>query len=643
MFEPGTVIADRFLLGPPIGEGGAARVFRAQDLLDEQEVALKVITEGSARNRAHLGERLQREAEVMRAVAHPNVLPVYEVGAHEGFPYLATQLAVSSVMRHVEEHAVHPSQVVAWMIQVCSALAVAHQRGVIHRDVKPQNLLLDAEGTVLLADFGIALIHDRTRLTTTGTAMGSVAFMPPEQRLDAAGVDARADIYAVGATLYQLITGRNPADLFLCGPDSPRLEGLPHMVRTAILRSTHYLPDKRYRSARRLAAALMAAHAEVQDMQPVRHHEHAGDPTTIDPAALATSLTWLGDAFGAVPTLMIPPPMAPPPAPDAQPIAQPPSDEAARIRALQATSLLDSAREERFDRYTRLARQLLRVPMAVVSLVDTDRQWFKSIEGLEAVQTPRDVAFCAHAIRSPGAMTVIEDATQDPRFRDNPLVTGGHAVRFYAGMPIAGADGQPLGTLCILDRRPRTLHDEERAMLRKVARMVEKELARTPPRSLDRITGLSNHRGFVEQAARALAFDRQQHQGLLLVQLELEHTAGGHGSLRRIADDLKNVFDEAVVLGRIGPTAFGLLVPRGTDVGARVARVRSRVAARTGVQLPVRFAVVALDDAGECLASRMARVDAIVNAHLEAAPTQSDFNAVSEWAEEPGDHDRGSA
>lgn len=155
-----------------------------------------------------------------------------------------------------------------------------------------------------------------------------------------------------------------------------------------------------------------------------------------------------------------------------------PDDEEARLRALHELCILDTAPEERFDRYTRLASALFDVPIALVSLVNSDRQWFKSHQGLDAVETPRDMAFCAHAITQ-DSVFVVNDAIQDPRFADNPLVTGEPHVRFYAGVPLKLAHGSRIGTLCLIDNRPRELDETKLDLLRDLGKMLEKEFAAT--------------------------------------------------------------------------------------------------------------------------------------------------------------------
>lgn len=151
-----------------------------------------------------------------------------------------------------------------------------------------------------------------------------------------------------------------------------------------------------------------------------------------------------------------------------------PSNEAGRLAALRALRILDTPQEQRFDRITAFARELFQVPIALVSLVDQDRQWFKSRAGLDAAQTPRSVSFCGHAILTEDIF-VVEDATVDERFSDNPLVTGPPFVRFYAGMPL-NAHGYRMGTLCVIGNEARRFEERDRNLLRMLAGWVEREL-----------------------------------------------------------------------------------------------------------------------------------------------------------------------
>lgn len=138
--------------------------------------------------------------------------------------------------------------------------------------------------------------------------------------------------------------------------------------------------------------------------------------------------------------------------------------------------MLDTAPEAAFDTTVASAKQLADTPIALFSLVDADRQWFKSAHGLDATETSRDVAFCAHTIHQPHAL-IVPDATADERFATNPLVTGEPHIRHYAGFPVKGANGLPVGTLCVIDRRARTLSTEQISGLRMLANRLEIDVA----------------------------------------------------------------------------------------------------------------------------------------------------------------------
>jgi GAF domain-containing protein len=138
--------------------------------------------------------------------------------------------------------------------------------------------------------------------------------------------------------------------------------------------------------------------------------------------------------------------------------------------------VLDTLPEAGFDALTRRAADSFDVPIALISLIDDRRQWFKSRVGLDALETPREDAFCFHAIQAPGDVMVVRDATQDARFAANPLVTGDPGIRFYAGAPLVTRAGHALGTLCVIDRRPRTLTHDQVEQLRALAAQVVDQL-----------------------------------------------------------------------------------------------------------------------------------------------------------------------
>ncbi len=150
-------------------------------------------------------------------------------------------------------------------------------------------------------------------------------------------------------------------------------------------------------------------------------------------------------------------------------------DEERRLATLHGLGLLDTPREERFDRLVERAREIAATPIALVSLVDAQRQWFKATAGFDAIESHRDQSFCAHAILGSDVLQVA-DALEDPRFADNPVVAGPIRVRFYAGVPLALADGSRVGTLCVADHRPRLLDTQQLEALCRLADLVVAEL-----------------------------------------------------------------------------------------------------------------------------------------------------------------------
>jgi GAF domain-containing protein len=152
-----------------------------------------------------------------------------------------------------------------------------------------------------------------------------------------------------------------------------------------------------------------------------------------------------------------------------------PPDEERRLAALRALQILDTSTEPRFDQLVEEARQVTETPIALVTLVDAARQWFKAHAGFDISESPRDESFCAHAILGEEILQV-PDALEDDRFADNPVVAGAARVRFYAGVPLALADGSRVGTLCVADHRPRLLDDQQLAELRRLAALVVAEL-----------------------------------------------------------------------------------------------------------------------------------------------------------------------
>jgi len=245
-----------------------------------------------------------------------------------------------------------------------------------------------------------------------------------------------------------------------------------------------------------------------------------------------------------------------------------PRGEAERIRALHELGLLDTEPEGRFDRLTRLARRLFDVPTALVTLVDRDRQWFKSANGLDARELPRDTSFCGHAILADDILC-IRDARSDERFADNPLVTGEPYIRFYAGCPVRSAGGHNLGTLCLIDSRPRGLDEDEWIDLRDLAGLVERELQLRELAQTDELTGLVNRRGFMNSASQSLHIAQRAGLDAAVVLIDLDgfksiNDTHGHAAgdelLSTFADRLSASMRASDVCGRLGGDEFAILL-----------------------------------------------------------------------------------
>lgn len=250
-------IGDRYEVRDCIGSGGAATVFRVYDPVLRVTRALKLL---HGQTGAVQQARLEQEARIMVRLDHPHILRVYDLGVDQGRSYVVMDLADGSAQDLLERDGpLRPSEVVSIGVQLLSALSAAHAAGVIHRDIKPQNLLMFGD-RVVLADFGIASVaDDRGVATRTGMMMGSMAYMPPEQRLDARAAGPRSDLYAVGSTLYALLTGGNPVDLFAAPPTSPRWAGIPQPLLPILQRACAYEASDRYSDAVALAEALKQA------------------------------------------------------------------------------------------------------------------------------------------------------------------------------------------------------------------------------------------------------------------------------------------------------------------------------------------------------------------------------------------------
>lgn len=260
-----------------------------------------------------------------------------------------------------------------------------------------------------------------------------------------------------------------------------------------------------------------------------------------------------------------------------------PEDEDQRLASLIALRILGTERTADFDIFPGLAGQLFTAPMAAISFIDKDRQWFKASVGLEVEETPRNVSFCAHAIMQPGEVLYVPDASKDPRFADNPLVTGSMGLRFYAGAPIIGPGGHAMGTLCVMDCQPRDVPPAALEQLRQLAVGVGVAIRlHSSVRELrklsvtDALTGLENRAGFNQRLAALLQPETGEPAiciGILFMDLDgfkgindvFGHTAGDK-ALQTVAKRLLAVTRATDIVVRFGGDEFCVLVEDVQDV-----------------------------------------------------------------------------
>nr|WP_274611092.1 sensor domain-containing diguanylate cyclase [Rhodovibrio sodomensis] len=264
---------------------------------------------------------------------------------------------------------------------------------------------------------------------------------------------------------------------------------------------------------------------------------------------------------------------------------------------------MDTEPEKPFDKITGLVQSVMDVPIAAVSLVDVQRQWFKSIQGLDVAETSREIAFCHHTIQQREPM-IVPDATADPRFANNPLVTGAPYIRAYAGVPLKTPDGYNLGSLCAIDYEPRQFDAGQIAILTSFGKLVVDELELRQMASTDGLTGALTRRGFVEMATHEIERSRRYGRPLAVVLFDLDdfktvndtygHPAGDN-VLRYVTGCATDTLRSSDTLGRIGGEEFALLMPETQPEAALdcVERLRRTIA---DTEIPIdtgRIAVTA--------------------------------------------------
>jgi diguanylate cyclase (GGDEF)-like protein len=244
-----------------------------------------------------------------------------------------------------------------------------------------------------------------------------------------------------------------------------------------------------------------------------------------------------------------------------------PSDEEQRLRDLQRHAVLDTPSDPHFERIVALAAEVLDMPIAVVSLVDQNRQWFLARHGLEAQETPRRVAFCAHTINQ-NSVLVVPDALEDERFNTNPLVISEPHIRFYAGAPLHSPKGHNLGTLCVIDQKPRQLAPHQEQLLQLMADLVMRELDLRQQSLRCPVTGLFNRSSFFRFAEIEVNLARQLERPLALLNFDIDdfrqiNNRWGHQAGDQVLLDICMTVQRSLkpddLFGRIGDEEFAVL------------------------------------------------------------------------------------
>lgn len=244
-----------------------------------------------------------------------------------------------------------------------------------------------------------------------------------------------------------------------------------------------------------------------------------------------------------------------------------PLNEKERLKALKSINVLDTIAEERFDRITRMAKRMFNVPIALISLVDENRQWFKSCIGLDISEASREISFCGHAILGDDVF-IIPAASKDERFFDNPMVVEEPYAEFYAGCPLT-VNGYRLGTLCLVDHIERTFNNEDIAALKDLAATVALELSAVQIATHDDLTGLLNRRGFLSMAHNTLSLSVRNEFPVTLAYLDLDKFKAindnfGHATgdlvLSTFSTLLSGSFRESDIIARLGGDEFVVLL-----------------------------------------------------------------------------------
>jgi serine/threonine protein kinase len=434
------VIAGRYQLEEPIGRGGRSVVYGAHDPLLHRDVAVKVFR-ASAGSPGEL-QIQEAEARLAAGMNHHALTTLFDAGIDTTDPdnpqvYLVMErIPGMDLRRHLKQDGPLTAAQLAYLgFDLAEGLQFVHEHGFLHRDIKPANVLiadrrLETRVRGKLADFGIASIiglPDDGEYTT-----GTIAYLSPEQ-VDGQAPTTASDIYALGLVLLEALTGQVAYPGTIKESAYARLDHDPQIPETvplalsAILRGmTALLPADRPSLAE---VALEFQRALVRDLV------EAG---RVDLDRLA-------------------------------------SNEEHRLAAVRRYNILDTPPDDAFDRITHLVCRTLDVPVAFISVIDVDREWFKSRRGIELTEIDRNTALCAIVVKT-GEPLVVEDVRQHPAYLKNSIIAGDPTLHAFAAVPMRTHGGHSIGTLCVFDRRVRRFTDDEVDDLTQFAAIAMREL-----------------------------------------------------------------------------------------------------------------------------------------------------------------------
>lgn len=434
------IVAGRYQISGQIGRGGRATVYAATDTLLQREVAVKVFR-SSASAAADL--RIQEaEARLIGGMNHYALTTLYDAGVDTTDParpriYLVMErIPGVDLRKHIAAHGpLTPAQVAYLGFDLAEGLQFVHEHGFLHRDIKPANVLLadrriDYRIRGKLADFGISTLissPDEGEYTT-----GTAAYLSPEQ-VEGLNPTTESDTYSLGLVLLEALTGATeyPGDVETSA--FARLDRDPEF------------PDT-------IPPALAEVLRSMTALQPA----HRPDLTEVALSFQRASVQDLVDAGRITPAVLA-------------------SDEEQRLAAVRRYNILDTEPDDAFDRIAHLATRMLHVPVALVSIIDADREWFKATHGIQIRQIQRDTALCATSVAHNRPYT-ITDVQADDTFAGNPIVRNNPDLHGFAVVPLRTHDGHAIGTLCVFDRTARTFTAEELDDLAQLAAMAVREL-----------------------------------------------------------------------------------------------------------------------------------------------------------------------